>query len=51
MYRVTCSYGTKKVCWTMRTALEWLAAAGPDAAISDRITGRVMRSRIQTRAY
>lgn len=51
MYLVTCIYGTRKVAWTMASAMEWLAACGPRACIQNRITGRTVAARNFTRAY
>lgn len=45
MFRITCNYGTDRTTWSMREALEWLAACGPVAEIRNRLTGRVVRTR------
>jgi len=45
MYLITDSYGTRQTCYTWRTALEWLAACSPDAAIFNRVTGRLLSTR------
>jgi hypothetical protein len=51
MYLVIDSYGTRRPCWSWRTAVSWLGAASPDAAIVNRWTGYVLASRQQRRAY
>ena len=51
MFQVTDTYGTRRNCWTWASALSWLAAASPNAHICNRITGRVIATRIQTRTY
>lgn len=48
MYLITDSYGTRQTCWLWSTALSWLAACSPDAAIFNRVTGRMLASRSQT---
>lgn len=51
MYRVECDYGTRQIVWGMRSALEWMTAAGPNARIVGFFTGRELRTRTQTRVY
>ena len=50
MFYVTDSYGTSRLAWTRRTALEWLAACSPDAKVTN-LWGRVVAARSQTRVY
>ena len=47
MYIVCDTYGTNQLCWTWRTALEWLAAAAPDAAIVSVLRCKVIATRTQ----
>ncbi len=47
MYRIVDDYGTRQVAWRWATALEWLAASSPCAAITNRFTGRVLAMRVQ----
>ena len=47
MYRITCSYGTRRTAWTWREALSWLACCGTTAIITNRFTGRVLAVRHQ----
>lgn len=51
MFIITDTYGTRRVAWTWRAALEWLEACGPDAAIQHRLTGRTVAARQQRRIY
>lgn len=49
IYIVTCDYGTRKRCWSRQQALQWLAACGPTAQVSD-LFGRVVARRVQVSA-
>lgn len=50
MYLITDNYGTRQRAWTRRTALEWLAAAAPEAKITS-LWGRTLAERTQVRVY
>lgn len=50
MFLITDSYGTRKTAWTWAGALSWLAACSPDAAVFNRITGRLLVTRTQRSA-
>lgn len=47
MYLVTDSYGTRIACWTLADAIDWLRYCAPEAYISNRLTGRILRARFQ----
>lgn len=45
MYRVTCDFGTNQTTWKFSEALAWVAACGPNARITNRLTGRFVAGR------
>lgn len=47
MFRIICNYGTNRTTFSRATALQWLAACGPDAKIVHRITGKILAHRVQ----
>lgn len=51
MYRITDNYGTRRTAWTRREAMEWLAACGDYAVITNRFTGRLIAARQFHRVY
>jgi hypothetical protein len=46
-YRVTCDYGTYRLCWTEAEARSWLPACGPCATIADTYDYRALITRRQ----
>lgn len=50
MYLITDSYGTRQRAWSRASALSWLAAAAPQATVTN-IWGRVVATRTQVRVY
>lgn len=50
MFLITDSYGTRQWALGRREALEWLAAAGPDAQVRN-VWGRVVAQRSFQRVY
>ena len=49
MYLVRDTYGTRRACWSMAEAMDWLRYCSPNAWIESRLTRRVLRVRIVTR--
>ena len=47
MYLITDSYGTSQTCWRYATALSWLRVCSPDAAVFNRMTGKMIARRSQ----
>jgi hypothetical protein len=50
LYCITDSYGTRQWAWGRRQALEWLAAASPDAQVRN-LWGKLVAERKQARVY
>lgn len=51
MYLITDDYGTYRTCWKWSTALDYLSAASPDAAVFNWFTGRLLVVRTFKRVY
>ena len=51
MYLITDDYGTYRTCWRWSTALDYLSAASPDAAVFNYFTGRLLVVRSFKRVY
>jgi hypothetical protein len=49
-YRVTCDFGTYRLCWTEAEARSWLCACGPSATIADTYDYRPLIARTQRTA-